>query len=161
MALAMENISIDPVDLKILKHLQEDASATVADIAKAAGISPTPCWRRIRRLRESGISRATVALLDGEKLGFGFIAYAMVKLSAPNAANMEKFERTLRAWPEVTTCHRITGAVDYLLKVVTADMHAYDEFLRHRLLEIALVSEVQSRIVLSTVKDTTALPISR
>ncbi|HXK53420.1 MAG TPA: Lrp/AsnC ligand binding domain-containing protein, partial [Hyphomicrobiales bacterium] len=71
------------------------------------------------------------------------------------------FERTLRAWPEVTTCHRITGAVDYLLKVVTADMHAYDEFLRHRLLEIALVSEVQSRIVLSTVKDTTALPISR
>ncbi|HXK54779.1 MAG TPA: winged helix-turn-helix transcriptional regulator, partial [Hyphomicrobiales bacterium] len=80
----MENISIDPVDLKILKHLQEDASATVADIAKAAGISPTPCWRRIRRLRESGIIRATVALLDGEKLGFGFIAYAMVKLSAPN-----------------------------------------------------------------------------
>jgi Lrp/AsnC family transcriptional regulator len=160
MAQQAENISLDATDIRILKHLQEDASATVADIAKAAGISPTPCWRRIRRLREIGVIRATVALLDAEKLGFGFTAYAMVKLSAPNAGNMEKFERMLRAWPEVITCHRITGAVDYLLKVVTKDMHAYDEFLRHRLLEISLVSEVQSRIALSSVKDTTALPLS-
>lgn len=160
MASKQKNISLDHLDIRILKQLQKDASLTVGDIAREVGMSPTPCWRRIKRMREQGIITQTVARLDRDLLGFGFVAYAFVKLAIPSRENMEAFERLLERWPEVTLCERVTGAVDYLLKIVTTDMHAYDDFLRHRLLEVGLVSDVQSRIVLSTAKDTGALPLS-
>jgi Lrp/AsnC family transcriptional regulator len=155
-----KDVSLDHLDVRILRHLQRDASQTVADIARAVDMSTTPCWRRIKRMKDLGIIRGTVALLDADKIGLGFVAYAFVKLAVPSRANMDEFEHTLDLWPEVTACHRVTGAVDYLIKVVTPDMHAYDEFLRERLLELALVSDVQSRIVLATVKDSPALPLN-
>jgi len=122
-------------------------------------MSQTPCWRRIKRLKEAGTIRQVVALVDREALGLHFVSYAFVKLALPSRTNMEKFDRMMQVWPEVVTCERITGAVDYLIKVVAEDIKTYDDFLREKLLDLDLVSDVQSRIVVSTVKDSAALPI--
>ncbi|TCT06496.1 AsnC family transcriptional regulator [Tepidamorphus gemmatus] len=152
-------ISLDAGDIRILRELQRDASRPVAEIAKAVGMSQTPCWRRIKRLKDAGVIRQTVALLDRRLLGLDFVAYAFVKLALPSRANMEAFDRLVATWPEVLFCERVTGAVDYLIKVVVEDMSAYDEFLRYRLLDQEMVSDVQSRIVIATSKDTTELPV--
>ena len=154
-----ERITLDAGDLRILRILQRDASLSVADVAREAGMSATPCWRRIKRLKEAGVIRRIAALVDREAVGLGFVSYAFVKLALPSRDNMERFDRLIERWPEVVTCERVTGAVDYLLKVVTDDIKTYDDFLRLKLLDNELVSDVQSRIVVSTVKDTAALPI--
>ncbi|GAB5376689.1 MAG: Lrp/AsnC family transcriptional regulator [Acuticoccus sp.] len=147
------------MDLRILRAMQDDASRPVAEIAAEVGLSQTPCWRRIKRLRETGAIRAIVAVVDPEAVGLSFTTYAFVKLALPSTANMTQFDRLVRIWPEVVMCERITGAVDYLIKVMAEDIKEYDEFLRHKLLATDLVSDVQSRIVVSTVKDTHAVPI--
>jgi Lrp/AsnC family transcriptional regulator len=153
-------ITLDPGDIRILKELQRDSSRSVAEIANAVGMSQTPCWRRIKRLRETGVIRAQVSLLDRAALGLDFVAYAFVKLAVPSRGNMEAFDRRINGWPEVIFCERVTGAVDYLIKVIVDDIRAYDDFLRYRLLDDELVSDVQSRIVVATVKDSTELPLS-
>ncbi|WP_068085563.1 Lrp/AsnC family transcriptional regulator [Polycladidibacter stylochi] len=150
---------LDPADIRVLRILQKDASQSIADIAREAGMSQTPCWRRIKRLKESGVIKQVAALVDRESVGLGFLAYSFVKLNVPSRDNMETFDRLVAIWPEVVTCERITGAVDYLIKVVTTDMKAYDDFLRLKLLDNDLVSDVQSRIVVSTIKETIALPL--
>lgn len=154
-----EKTSLDVGDIKILRILQEDASLSIADIANRAGMSQTPCWRRIKRLKEAGVIKQVVALVNREALGLHFVSYAFVKLALPSRTNMEKFDRMMHLWPEVVTCERITGAVDYLIKVVAEDIKSYDDFLREKLLDTDLVSDVQSRIVVSTVKESAALPI--
>ncbi len=154
-----EKISLDAGDIRILRELQRDASRPVAEIAKAVNMSQTPCWRRIKRLKDAGVIKATVAILDREMLGLDFVSYAFVKLALPSRANMETFDRLVRSWPEIVFCERVTGAVDYMIKVVVEDMRAYDDFLRHKLLDSELVSDVQSRIVVSTAKDSTELPL--
>jgi Lrp/AsnC family transcriptional regulator len=150
---------LDAMDLRILAQMQVDASRSVAEIAAAVGLSQTPCWRRIRRMKEAGVVRAVVAIVDREAAGLPFTSYAFVKLAMPSRENMDRFDRLVAIWPEVVTCERVTGAVDYLIKVVAEDIRAYDVFLREKLLDCDLVSDVQSRIVVSTVKDTAALPL--
>lgn len=150
---------LDATDLRILAEMQKDASRSVADIAAAVGLSQTPCWRRMRRLKDAGVVRAVVAIVDREAVGLSFTSYAFVKLAMPSRENMERFDRLVAIWPEVVTCERVTGAVDYLIKVVAEDIRDYDVFLREKLLDCDLVSDVQSRIVVSTVKDTAALPL--
>ena len=122
-------------------------------------MSQTPCWRRIKKLKDNGVIRQIAAVVDREAVGLNFVSYAFVKLALPSRDNMEEFDRLVNHWPEVVTCERITGAVDYLIKVVTDDIKTYDDFLRLKLLDNTLVSDVQSRIVVSTVKDTVALPL--
>jgi Lrp/AsnC family transcriptional regulator len=150
---------LDPGDIRILRAMQEDASLSIAEIARAAGMSQTPAWRRIKRLKEAGTIRAVVALVDRRAVQLDFVAYAFVKLGVPSRQNMENFDRLVKLWPEVLLCERITGAADYLLKVITEDIESYDRFLRYKLLDNELVTDVQSRIVVSTIKDTPALPI--
>ena len=153
------DIDLDPADIRILRILQRDASLSVVDVAREAGMSQTPAWRRIKRLKEAGVIRAVVGIVDRHAVGLDFVAYAFVKLGLPSRQNMEKFDRLVKLWPEVLVCERITGAVDYLIKVVTEDIESYDRFLRYKLLDNELVTDVQSRIVVATVKDTPALPI--
>ena len=153
------DIDLDPGDIRILRILQRDASLSIAEVAREAGMSQTPAWRRMKRMRDAGVIRATVALVDREAVGLSFVAYAFVKLGLPSRQNMDNFDRLVKLWPEVLVCERITGAVDYLIKVVTEDIGAYDRFLRYKLLDNEFVTDVQSRIVIATVKDTPALPI--
>lgn len=150
---------LDAIDAKILELLQDNASLSIADIAERVGLSSSPCWRRIERLKKSGVIIRQVTLLDHEKLGLTFEVFATVKLQMPTRENLDKFETAIAVWPEVVECATVTGAVDYMLRVVTRDMHAYDDFLRDKMLALGLVADVQSRIVMRVPKRTTAAPL--
>lgn len=150
---------LDPVDARILDLIQQDAGLSVADIAERVGLSSSPCWRRIKRLEDDGILQRRVAILDREKLGLGFEVYCTVKLSLPTKENLDRFEKAVSGWPEVVQCATVTGAADYELRIVTRDMHAFDAFLRDRILSLGLVSNIESRIVIRSVKNTTAVPL--
>jgi Lrp/AsnC family transcriptional regulator len=151
---------LDTIDMRILELIQQDASLSVADVAEKIGLSSSPCWRRIKRLEDVGVITRRVTILDRSSLGLEFEVMASVKLSLPNRENLEKFEAHVVAWPEVVDCVTVTGAADYMIQIVTTDMHAYDSFLRDKLLGIGLVSDVQSRIVIHVAKRTTAVPLS-
>ena len=151
---------IDGIDAKILHLIQGNAALSVADIADQVGLSSSPCWRRIKRMEEMGIIKQRITVLDREKLGLDFEVFVAVKLALPNRENMEKFERAVQNMPEVVQCATVTGAVDFMLRIVTKDMHSYEDFLREVLLGIELISDVQSRIVLRQSKDTKAIPLN-
>ncbi len=155
----VEKIPLDIGDIRILRLLQEDALMAISEIAARCGMSQTPCWRRIKRMKDAGIIRQTSAIVDREAVGLGFMSYAFVKLGLPSQENMAAFDKLVRDWPEVIACDRITGAVDYLIKVVSRDMKTYDTFLRTKLLEGNLVSDVQSHIVVAGIKDSASLPL--
>jgi DNA-binding Lrp family transcriptional regulator len=139
-------VELDAIDAKILDLIQRDAALSVAEIAEKVGLSSSPCWRRIKRMEEQGIIARRVTLLNYDKLGLNFEVVANVKLQLPSRENLEKFEQAVRKWPEVIECMTVTGAVDYVCRVVTTDMHAYDNFLRDKILALGLVSDIQSRI---------------
>ena len=150
---------LDAVDAKILDLIQHDASLSVAEIAERVGLSSSPCWRRIKRLEDAGIIQRRVTILDREQLGLGFEVYCTVKLSLPTKENLEQFETNVVKWAEVVQCATVTGAADYELRVITRDMHAFDDFLRDKILSLGLVSNIESRIVIRSVKNTTAAPL--
>ena len=151
--------SLDAIDAKILDLIQKDAALSVAEIADRVGLSSSPCWRRIKRMEDPGIIRGRVTLLERDALGLGFEVVASVKLALPSKENLAKFEALVLKWAEVLECMTVTGAVDYVIRITTTDMHAYDTFLREKLLGSGLVSDVQSRIVINIAKRTTALPL--
>ncbi len=150
---------LDAIDRRILDLLQRDAGLSIAEIAEQVGLSSSPAWRRIERLKKLGVILKQVTLLDPEKLGLNFEVIASVKLQLPTRDNLERFEAAAANWPEVVDCVTVTGAVDYMLRIVTRDIHAYDDFLRDRMLASGLVSDVQSRIVIRVSKRTTAAPL--
>ena len=150
---------LDTIDTRILELIQDDAALSVAEIADKVGLSSSPCWRRIKRMEEAGIITRRVTLLDTQKLGLDFEVVANVKLALPSKENLEAFETLVQDWPEVVECMTVTGAVDYIIHVLTTDMHAYDDFLRAKLLGSGLVSDVQSRIIIRVAKRTTAVPL--
>ena len=150
---------LDAVDAKILDFIQHDAALSVAEIAERVGLSSSPCWRRIKRLEDSGVIQRRVTILDRDKLGLGFEVYCSVKLSLPSKDNLDAFEAAIARLPEVVQCATVTGAADYELRIVTRDMHAFDTFLRERILGLGLVSNLESRIVIRSVKNTTAAPL--
>jgi DNA-binding Lrp family transcriptional regulator len=150
---------LDPTDAKILDLIQHDASLSMAQIAERVGLSSSPCWRRIKRLEEEGVIQKRVTVLDRDKLGLAFEVYCTVKLSLPTKENLDTFEQSVKRWPEVAQCATVTGAADYELRIVTRDMHAFDDFLRERILSLGLVSNIESRIVIRSVKNTTAVPL--
>jgi DNA-binding Lrp family transcriptional regulator len=150
---------LDAIDSRILDLVQHDASLSVAEIAERVGLSSSPCWRRIKRLEDVGIVQRRVTLLDREKLGLDFEVYCTVKLSLPTKENLETFEQAVNRWPEVVQCATVTGAADYELRIVTRDMHAFDDFLRDKILLLGVVSNIESRIVIRAVKNSTAVPL--
>jgi DNA-binding Lrp family transcriptional regulator len=150
---------LDAIGARILDLIQQDAALSVAEIADRVGLSSSPCWRRIKKLEEDGIIQRRVTILDREKLGLTFEVYCTVKLSLPTKQNLETFEQAVMRWPEVMQCATVTGAADYELRIVTRDMHSFDDFLRDRILSLGLVSNIESKIVVRSVKSTTAAPL--
>ncbi|MGC6440598.1 MAG: Lrp/AsnC family transcriptional regulator, partial [Candidatus Puniceispirillaceae bacterium] len=117
---------MDATDRKILKLLQENAAQPVADIAKRVGLSVTPCWRRIQKMEEEGVIRGRVALLNAEKVGLGMSVFVAIKTDQHNAEWLETFARKIADKEEVVEFYRMSGEIDYMLRVVVADMAAYD-----------------------------------
>jgi len=150
---------LDRVDRRILALLQADASLTAADVAARVGLSQSPCWRRIARLEREGLIRSRVALLDRDRLGLGVVVFAQVKFARGARQSLSEFEEAVRGFTEVQECFMLMGEVDFLLKVVTRDVAAYERFLREKLSLIPAVLEVRSSMALSVVKEGTALPL--
>ena len=155
----MADPKIDAIDRKILAVLQEDASLATAEVAARVGLSASPCWRRIQRLQRDGVIRGRVALLDAEKLGLGIVVFASVKLSSHGRQALPEFEAAILQYAEVLECYTVTGEVDFILRLLTVDMHTYERFLRDHLLQMPAVAEVHSTIALTQVKYTTAVPL--
>ncbi|MGE3866579.1 MAG: Lrp/AsnC family transcriptional regulator [Hyphomonadaceae bacterium] len=143
---------LDAYDIAILRSLQEDCTRSGAALAAIVGLSQPACWRRVQRLREQGYVRKETALLSREKLGYGTLIYALVKLSAAGRANVGRFTEAIRALPEVIECHALMGAADFLLKIVAADIHAYEQFFFEKLSPLEGVQDITSSIALSEVK---------
>ena len=154
-----DTVQLDEIDRGILEILQEDASLSAAQVAERVGLSASPCWRRMQRLEKSGVIRKRVALLDAEALGLGIVVFASVRLTAHGRQALPEFEAAVERYPEVMECYTVSGGQDYLLRVATRDIHAYEVFLREQLLQLPTVAEVHSRIAITQVKYTTAVPL--
>lgn len=156
-----KNISADPsiTDREILKLLQADADMPVADIAARVGLSASPCWRRIARLQKEGFIERRVAVLNARRLGLGLVVFANVKLAKHQSSLLREFEQAIVAYPEVTECYTMTGNMDYLLRIVTADIQSYEKFLREHLSQMPAVLEVHSSIAITEIKYSTQLPL--
>lgn len=155
----MHKIEIDNMDRKILRLLQSDASLSASAIGEKVGLSQSPCWRRIQRLKESGLIKEQGLVIDRKKLGFDTMVFAHVKLTAHGRSKVAEFGDTIRKFPEVLECHLLLGQVDFLLRIVTPDLEAYERFFFERLSQLPDVQEVTSSIALTEVKNTTQLPI--
>jgi Lrp/AsnC family transcriptional regulator len=151
---------LSSADLKLLGLLQRDASLTTVELAEAAGMSQSVCWRRLQRLKEDGLILRNVALLDRHKVGFETMIFAQVKLSAHGRANLADFSSAIRKFPEVLECHLLMGSYDFLLKIIAPDIQAYERFFFDRLSPLDGIQEVNSIVALSEIKMTTELPLS-
>lgn len=150
---------MDGFDIKILKLLQQDATLSVAEIAERIGLSSTPCWRRIQNLEKAGVIKARVALLDPEALNVGVTVFVMVRTSQHNAAWLEQMANAITGIPEIVEFYRMSGDIDYLLKVVVPDIAGFDAVYK-RMIETIDLSDVSSAFAMEAIKDTTVLPLN-
>lgn len=155
----MEIIELDRASLQILEALQADARLSTQALADKVGLSATPVWRRVRDMEERGVIRGQVVLVDREKVGLSICVLANVSLVRHSEGAVEQFERLVTTRREIIECHAITGEADYVIKVVAADMKAYDLFLQQHIFKLPGVSSVRSNVVLREVKYETALPV--
>lgn len=150
---------IDETDRRILQVLQTDASLSVDDISAAVHLSRNACWRRIKTLEQAGVIRARVALVDPAKVGVPLMAMVLIRTNAHDAQWMDQFQTALRALPEVVGAYRMTGDLDYVLRVRVADVPAYDAFYKRLTARIS-VSDISASFVMEEIKETTAVPLS-
>jgi len=150
---------LDAYERKILRVLQDDASLSTAAVAEAVGLSASPCWRRIDRLEREGFIKRRVAIVERKKVGLNAQIFAQVKLNAHGRANLDEFAAAIRTFPEVLECHVLMGSVDFMLRVVAADIEAYERFFFEKLSRLPGVQEINSTVALSEIKSTTALPL--
>lgn len=150
---------MDKIDRKILSLLQIDASLTAAEVADRVGLSKTPCWRRIVRMQECGLIQRTVAILDPQQLRVGTTVFVTIKTGNHSAGWFDRFRRAVEQMPEVTEIHRMSGDVDYLIRIVVPDIAAYDAVYK-RLIAAVEFLDVSASFVLETLKSTTALPLN-
>lgn len=149
---------MDVTDRQILDILQRDTTMPLAEIARKVGLSSTPCWRRIQKLEETKVIRKRVALLDGEKINAGVNVFVSIRTRQHNAEWLEKFSEIVGRMPEVVEFYRMSGEVDYLLRVAVPDITAYDAFYKRLIAEIDL-DDVSSSFAMEQIKYTTALPL--
>jgi Lrp/AsnC family transcriptional regulator len=152
------NEILDPIDRRILRELQADATLSVADLAERVGLSQTPCWKRIKRLTDDGVIERRVALLDRDKLDLGLVVFVAVRAARHDEEWLNAFARGASSLPEVVEFYRMSGETDYLLKVIVRDIAAYDRFYK-RLIAAAPLGDVSSSFAMEQIKFTTALPL--
>lgn len=149
---------MDRLDRKILRLLQEDATLAVADIAKKVGLSTTPCWRRIQKLEEDGVIRGRVALLDPAAVNTKVTVFVSIRTNSHSQEWLKRFAEVIADFPEVIEFYRMSGDVDYLLRVVVPDIAAYDEFYKRLIAKIE-IRDVSSSFAMEQIKYTTVLPL--
>ena len=150
--------NLDEIDRSILRLLQFDAAQSIDDISAQVNLSRNACWRRVKVLEQAGVIKGRVALVDAAKVGVPLTAMVLIRTNIHDAAWMAQFQATLRALPEVVGAYRMTGDLDYVLRVRVADVPAYDRFYK-RLTSRISVSDISASFVMEEIKETTAVPL--
>ena len=155
----MSKSSLDGIDRKLLVALQEDARLTSEELGRRAGLSPSPCARRVRTLEAAGIIKGYVAVVDQAKVGLPISVFVSIKLERQREEELDRFASAVTRWPEIVDCYLMTGQRDYLLRVVVKDLPAYETFLKQKLTRLEGVASIESSFALGQVKQSTVLPV--
>ena len=155
----LRRLDLDAIDLRILASLQENAQIANTELSAAVGLSPAPCLRRVRALEERGVIRKHVTLVSPAAVGLPVSVFVSISLERQVEEALKRFERVILARPEVMECYLMTGDADYLLRVVCADLGAYERFVLDHLTKVPGVSSIRSSFALKQVKYSTALPL--
>jgi Lrp/AsnC family transcriptional regulator len=150
---------MDTFDLQILKALQADAEISMQELGEKVGLSHTPCWRRVKKLEETGVIRRRVTLLDPERLNLSVNVFVQVSLGVQQEKALNDFEAAVQEIPEIVECYTISGDRDFLLRVVVEDVSAYERLLKTTLVHLPEVANMSSTFALRQVKYTTELPL--
>ena len=151
--------TLDAIDRKILTVLQEDGRISLSELAVRVALSPSPCLRRMRQLERAGIITRYVAVLDQAKVGLSVSVFVSIKLESQRVEALDRFKKAIAKWPEVLECYLMTGPRDYLLRIVVADLSAYEQFLKQKLTRIDGVVSIESSFALEQTKYSHILPI--
>jgi len=152
-------MKLDSIDKRLIDALQQNAETPVAELADAVGLSQTSCWRRVQRLKDAGVLRASVMLVDRHQVNVGVTVFVSVRTNTHSQDWFDRFQAAVQAIPEVVEFYRMSGDVDYLLRVVVPDIAAYDQVYK-RLIRDTQLSDVSSSFAMEELKFTTALPLS-
>lgn len=155
----MHTDNLDLIDRRILAELQRNGRSSNVELSERVHLSPAQCYRRQKRLEESGLIRDYVARLDAGKLGYGVIAFVSVTIANGPYKQPQKFQQAIAGIAEIQECHTVTGEADYLLKVVAPDLKAFSSFLMERLTRLFEITNTTSMVSLEELKQTSALPI--
>ncbi len=155
------SVLLDGYSLKILLELQRDARQTVQQLSSAVGLSPTPCWKRVKDMEASGVIRGYTALVDPERVGLHLTVMVEVNLAHHNEELVQRFEQAVAADPHIARCQSTTGQADYLMTVLAPDIKHYERFLHDTIFKLPGVTHVRSSIVLKEIKSEIALPIGQ
>lgn len=151
-------MTLDEFDRRLLALLQENAALSVNELAERVGLSPSPCWRRIQKLEAEGYIRARVALLDPKKINVGVTVFAAIRTNQHNADWLAAFSRAVVGIPEIVEVYRMSGQIDYMLRMVVPDIDAYDRVYKRLIAAIELY-DVSSTFAMEVLKSTTVLPL--
>ena len=150
---------IDQIDRQILEILQSRAKITNARLSEEIGLSPAPTLERVKKLEQMGVITSYHARVDPHKIGLGVSTFVLVSLMGHNKANIEGFIQAINRIPEIIECHHITGAGDFILRIIAKDISSYQKLMLEKVSEIKEVDSMQSMVVLSTFKDSKVLPV--
>lgn len=150
---------LDHHDVRLLNELQRDSRQTVQQLADHVGLSGTPCWKRVKEMEAAGIIRGYTALIDREKVGLQLAVIAELNLTQHSEEQVRRFERAVADCPQIVSCYSTTGQSDYVIKVLVADVQAYERFLHEVAFQLPGVTHVRSSVVLKEVKSELRLPI--
>jgi len=150
---------MDKYDIKILQAIQNNGRISNKELAEEVNLSPAPCWRRMKQLEQDGCIKRYTALLNHEKLGLAITAFAHVSLDNHHTNTVKSFDKAIMQWPEVQECHATSGGYDYLLKITTVDMNAYNYFLYDKLLKLKAIRSVNTSFSMVQKKVSTELSL--
>lgn len=155
----MSKIELDKIDYKILHYLQNQGRIPNSELAERIGLSPSPCLRRVKALEDNGVIKRYVGIVDNKAVGLTIGAFVNVSLHNQERSSLVAFESLITKYPEVMECYLMTGNLDYLLRIVVADLDAYENFLAEKLTRIEAVSNIQSSFALKQIVYRTELPL--
>ena len=151
--------NLDAIDLQILRILQSEPEINIAHIGEKVGLSHTPCWRRIKKMQESGIIAGKICLIDAEKIGLDVSIFVFVRLDVHSAEVLTEFEKATLLIPQILQCYTMSGEFDYLLRVVVPSVRDYEKAIKGTLLKLPHVGVMNSHFALNEIKNSTCLPI--
>lgn len=151
--------SLSSFDIRILEQIQRDATLSTTELAEKVGLSQSPCWRRLQRLRDDGYIKSQVAILDRKKFGESLVIFATLKMSALSEEKRADFMRKIEITPEILDCYTIFGERDIMMKIIAKSMEWYQQFIFKVILKLPGVADVQSTVTLADLKESTAIPI--